>query len=85
MERADGRARSLRAMPRVPRKPVVGNALWNKVADGVRSGLSPEQAAGTLRRMDTPIRLCHETIYQAIYAMPKGGLRTDDCVAALCP
>ena len=24
-----------------------------------------------------PIRLCHETIYQAIYAMPKGNLRTD--------
>ena len=77
IDRAHTRAQSLTAKPRVPRKLVVGNALWNKVADGLRSGLSPEQVAGTLRRMDTPIRLCHETIYQAIYAMPKGMLRTE--------
>ena len=64
-------------MPRVERKLVAGNPLWNKVSDGLRQGLSPEQVAGTLGRMNEPVRLCHETIYQAIYAMPKGGLRTD--------
>ena len=28
-------------------------------------------------RMDEPIHLCHETIYQAIYVMPRGILRTE--------
>lgn len=77
IDRAHARAQSLAAKPRVPRKLVVGNALWQQVAEGLHSGLSPEQVAGTLRRMHTPIRLCHETIYQAIYAMPKGALRTE--------
>ena len=75
--RANLRARSLSVMPRVKRKLVIGNSLWNKVSDGLQQGLSPEQVAGTLERMNEPDRLCHETIYQAIYAMPKGGLRTD--------
>jgi IS30 family transposase len=56
---------------------VVGNALWGKVRDGLQQGLSPEQVAGTLARMNEPVRLCHETIYQAIYMMPRGELRTD--------
>ena len=75
--RANLRARRLSAMPRIERKLVVGNPLWEKVVDGLLQGLSPEQIAGTLQRMDEPIRLCHETIYQAIYAMPKGELRTE--------
>ena len=56
---------------------MVGNGLWQKVRDGLQQGLSPEQVAGTLKRMSEPVRLCHETIYQAIYAMPKGELRTE--------
>ena len=56
---------------------MVGNALWVKVRQGLASGLSPEQVAGPLLRMDEPARLCHETIYQAIYVMPKGELRTE--------
>jgi IS30 family transposase len=75
--RANVRARTLSVVPRVARKLVAGNALWSKVADGLQQGLSPEQVAGTLARMNEPVRLCHETIYQAIYMMPKGELRTD--------
>ena len=75
--RSDLRARKLAGTPRVERKLVVGNPLWCKVGDGLKQGLSPEQISGTLKRMSEPVRLCHETIYQAIYVMPKGELRTD--------
>jgi IS30 family transposase len=75
--RAILRARVLSILPRVTRKLVIGNPLWNKVMDCLQQGLSPEQIAGTLARMNEPVRLCHETIYQAIYMMPKGSLRTD--------
>ena len=54
-----------------------GNALWSRVTDGLQRGLSPEQIAGTMARMSEPVRLCHETIYQAIYVMPRGILRTE--------
>jgi IS30 family transposase len=37
--------------------------------------LSPEQIAFTLGSMDEPVRLSHETIYTALYAMPRGQLR----------
>jgi len=37
----------------------------------LRRGLSPEQIAFTLGSMD----LSHETIYTALYAMPRGQLR----------
>lgn len=74
---ANVRARTLAAIPRVVRRLVVGNALWAQVQEGLQRGLSPEQVAGTLGRMPEPVRLCHETIYQAIYLMPRGTLRTD--------
>ncbi len=74
--RADERSKALAARPRVARKLVPGNALWKKVTDGLKQHLSPEQIAGTMKRMNEPERLSHETIYQAIYAMPRGELRT---------
>ena len=38
--RANIRARRLSVMPRVKRKLVFGNLLWNKVSDGLQQGLS---------------------------------------------
>lgn len=74
---ANIRAVKLAIIPRVQRKLVVGNPLWDQVKDGLQQGLSPEQVSGTLSRMNEPTRLSHETIYQAIYVMPKGKLRTE--------
>jgi IS30 family transposase len=50
------------------------------VVDNLRAGLSPEQIAATLKRMApalAPVQLSHEAIYQAIYAMPRGDLRSE--------
>ncbi len=48
--------------------------------DQLLDGWSPEQIAGALKRAfadDRSRRVCHETIYSAIYVMPRGDLRTD--------
>jgi IS30 family transposase len=74
--RADKRARRLRRKPRTPRKLVTGTALWDKVLGHLRRGLSPEQTARTLARMPEPVALSYETIYNALYAMPRGQLRS---------
>ena len=63
--------------------------LWRTVLSGLRCRWSPQQIAGKLPRMNTaalkankplPTSLptvSHETIYGAIYAMPRGTLRTE--------
>ncbi len=79
-DRAQQRAEAKAALPRVPRRLVPGTPLWEMVVDNLRAGLSPEQIAGTLKRMAPaldPVRLSHEAIYQAIYAMPRGELRSE--------
>ena len=83
-QQAHMRAEKLATMPRVERKLMIGNPLWEQVMDGLKQGLSPEQIAGTMSRMTPPARLCHETIYQAIYVMPKGKLRTDTIALLRC-
>ena len=75
---AHRRATLLAIKPRTQLKLVVGttgNALWQIVRTGLAAGLSPEQVSGTLARMQPAQRISHETIYTAIYAMPKGELR----------
>jgi len=50
------------------------------VAAYLRQGWSPLQIAGRLRRMhpdDAARRVCHETIYRALYALPRGALRRE--------
>ena len=54
--------------------------LWTCVTELLRDRHSPEQIAGILRRMhpDTPeLVLSHETIYTALYALPRGALRSE--------
>jgi IS30 family transposase len=54
--------------------------LWGHVTGYLRKGYSPEQISGTLAIVhpDTPtLQVSHETIYTAIYAMPRGELRTE--------
>jgi transposase, IS30 family len=48
--------------------------------DHLREGWSPEQIAGRLKRAwpdDQSKTVSHETIYTALYAMPRGALRKD--------
>jgi IS30 family transposase len=72
---ADRRARVLAVKARRRRKLVPGNRLWITMLKHLRRGLSPVQIASTLARMDKPVRLSHEAIYTALYAMPRGQLR----------
>ena len=81
-EAAHKRACALARKPRTKCKLVIGNmpgagnALWTSVYWALKH-LSPQQVSGTLARMDIPQRISHETIYTAIYAMPKGELRKE--------
>ena len=77
---AQVRADGLSAKPRVERRLQSGNVLWKAVMDYLRLGYSPEQIAGTLKAVnaDHPnLQVSHETIYSAIYLMPRGELRTE--------
>ena len=73
--RAHRRAQLGHIAPRVLRKLAPSSRLWPILLHHLRQGLSPQQIASTLARMPEPIRLCHETIYTALYAMPRGPLR----------
>ncbi|MHB1765957.1 MAG: IS30 family transposase, partial [Gammaproteobacteria bacterium] len=79
-EAAHQRARAGTVTPHVARRLRPGTALWDPVLHYLQAGYSPEQIAGTLAVVypDTPeLRVSHETIYTAIYAMPRGELRTE--------
>lgn len=52
-------------------------SLWPQVLPYLRQGWSPQQIAGRLRSMPASASVSHETIYAAIYAMPRGALRTE--------
>jgi len=73
--KAERRARRLAAVPRVVSKLMPGTVLWALMVKHLRRGLSPAQIERTLARMPTPVQLSRETIYTALYAMPKGQLR----------
>jgi transposase, IS30 family len=73
---AGRRARRLAATPRVEARLRPGSALWQRVVEHLRQGLSPAQIARTLARMPEPDKLSYETIYNSLYAMPRGQLRS---------
>jgi transposase, IS30 family len=76
--RAGERARRLRHKPRRRRKLRRDAALWTRVTGLLAVGWSPQQVARKLREAhpDEPdLHVSHETIYTAIYAMPRGELR----------
>ena len=76
---AHTRAQACTVTPRVERRLQPGTAVWDHVMRDLTAGYSPEQIAGILARVNsqTPtVRVSHETIYTAIYAMPRGALRT---------
>lgn len=58
---------------------------WQHVISGMRAGLSPQELAGRLARsfiipgshLSDPSYVSHETIYCAIYSMPRGTLRSE--------
>lgn len=73
---AHRRAHRLASKPRIEARMAAGSALWERVVGYVRQGLSPAQIARTLARMPDPVRLSYETIYNSLYAMPCGHLRS---------
>ena len=78
-EAAHKRAQACTLTPRVERRLRPGTALWHHVLRDLKVGYSPEQIAGTLALVhaETPtLQVSQETIYTAIYAMPRGALRT---------
>jgi len=74
-QRADGLASTARR----PSRLAMDGPLWGHVERLLRERHSPEQVAGILQRMnpDQPsLQVSHETIYTALYAIPRGTLRT---------
>jgi IS30 family transposase len=90
--RAHDRARAKRQWAGFHRRKLgsdTSSPLWRTVIDGLRCRWSPEQIAGKLPRMNAAASpalvpaaerqpsVSHETIYCALYAMPRGTLRSE--------
>jgi IS30 family transposase len=78
--RASMRAHMARFTRRRRRKLDPTGPLFVEVRDKLKAGWSPDQIAGTLKR-DHPDcydrNVSHETIYNALYALPRGELRRE--------
>lgn len=70
-------ATARRNQARPARKLHPGNSLWDLVVQRLHAAWSPEQIAICLSRDASYPSVSHETIYKAIYALPKGELKTD--------
>jgi transposase, IS30 family len=77
---AGKQALAMRHEPRRSSKLAPDTVLFCVVEDYLREGWSPEQIAGMLKRAwpdDASKTVSHETIYTALYVMPRGGLRKE--------
>ena len=77
---AHQRAQACTAQPRVERRLRPGTVLWKCVMGYLNARHSPEQISGILALVHPhlpAVQLSHETIYTAIYALPRGELRTE--------
>ena len=71
--------------------PDLSGPAWQHLRSGLAAGLSPQEVAGRLRRscmipgshLRLPSYVSHETVYCAIYAMPRGTLKAE-LVKQLC-
>jgi transposase, IS30 family len=54
-----------------------GTRLRENVFGQIRKGWSPQQISGRLKHMQGAEQVSHETIYQAIYILPRGELRKE--------
>jgi IS30 family transposase len=78
--KAGTRARERRVQRRKAPKLGQDTVLFGVVEHFLREGWSPEQIAGTMKRLhphQPEQRVSHETIYNALYVIPKGELRTE--------
>jgi transposase, IS30 family len=84
-------ARRQAGLARRKLRPDLSGPAWQHVLQGLGAGMSPETIAGRLARsclpagshLLHPAYVSHETIYCAIYAMPRGTLRAS-LVSQLC-
>lgn len=75
---AGERARTRRFQRRRRRKLAQDTVLFGVVEHFLREGWSPEQIAGSLKNLypeQAERRVSHETIYNALYVLPRGELR----------
>ena len=73
-------AHAARCRQRADRKLRPGTPLWAGMIERLRCGWSPEQIAGGLKHEhpnEPDQRVSHETIYSALYALPKGELKKE--------
>ena len=85
------RARRQSGLARRKLPPDLRSPAWDLVRQGLAAGLSPRRIAGRLAdsclfpgsHLQHPAFVSHETIYCAIYAMPRGTLRKE-LISQLC-
>jgi transposase, IS30 family len=68
-------ARTAERRRRGPVRLAEGSSLREHVFGQIRKGWSPQQISGRLKHMQGAEQVSHETIYQAIYVLPRGELR----------